>query len=123
MRSSQPFLWYYYVASLPDITHSGGASDAGDTRAAHGSMFSNAETDGECDEIVPLLSLVWNRARGSDAEVAAMVEQVKQECLAIVFHGDVRGAGHAVGEREDSLSDAQISLIHETRLAQGIQHG
>ena len=25
----------------------------------------------------------------SDAEVAAMVEQVEQECLAIVFHGDI----------------------------------
>ena len=117
MRSSQPFLWYYYVASLPDITHSGGASDAGDTRAAHGSMFSNAETDGECDEIVPLLSLVWNRARGSDAEVAAMVEEVEQKCLTIVFHSNVRGARHAIGERKDSLGDAQVGLIHKPRLA------
>lgn len=40
-------------------------------------MLINEETDGECDEIVPLLYLLWKRARGSDAEVAAMVEQVE----------------------------------------------
>lgn len=52
-----------------------------------------------------------------------MVEQVEQERLAVVFHGDVRGARHTVGKREDSLGDAQIGLIYETRLAQSIQHG
>ena len=59
----------------------------------------------------------------SDAEVAAMIEQVEQESLAIVFHGDIRRARHAISEREDSLRDAQVGLIHKPRLPQGVQHG
>lgn len=42
------------------------------------------ETDGEGGRQVPTLASGW-----LDTEVAAVVEQVEQKRLAIVFHGDV----------------------------------
>lgn len=93
-------LWQYYVAGLPLITRHG---SLGSCRlrsivldeAVCPCYGKQTASDGE-KFLIP----------GLDAEVAAVIEQIEQECLAVILHRHGIRACDSVGEREDAFGDA-----------------